>query len=92
MLNFSPSWCGNKERNDWKPALIDCIRRLSFELAISRRILFSSTGGAILPAADETDAGTVATAAADVLRDMFGVTGDSAFSLLNLKNNNNKNN
>jgi len=28
-------------RRFWKPAFIDCIRRLSLELAISRRIRFS---------------------------------------------------
>ena len=43
LLSFSPSHCGSKVLNDWKPELILCIRRLSFELAISLRCLFSST-------------------------------------------------
>lgn len=60
---------------------MDCIRRLSLEFAISRRILFSSNDGGVFPAFDTTDA-----TAADVLvRDIFGVTGDSAFSLFKLR-------
>lgn len=41
LLSFSPSWCGMSVRKFWKPAFIDCIRRLSLELAISLRIRFS---------------------------------------------------
>lgn len=41
LLSFSPSWWGIRVRRFWNPAFIDCIRRLSLELAISRRIRFS---------------------------------------------------
>ncbi len=45
LLSFSPSWWGNRVRRLWNPALMLCIRRLSLELAISRRIRRSwSTG------------------------------------------------
>ena len=60
---------------------MDCIRRRSLELAISRRILFSSNDGGVFPAFDRTDA---TAAVVVVVRDMFGVTGDSAFSLFKL--------
>ena len=39
--SFSPSWCGRSVRKLAKPELMLCIRRLSLEFAISRRILFS---------------------------------------------------
>ena len=61
---------------------MDCIRRRSFELAISRRILFSSSDGGVFPPVDPMEGTTAADA--DVDRDMFGVTGDSAFSLFKL--------
>ena len=44
LLSFSPSWCGKSVRKLWNPAFILCIRRLSFELAISRRNRLSWSG------------------------------------------------
>ena len=41
LLSFSPSWCGKRVLRLWKPALMLCMRRLSLELAISRRTLRS---------------------------------------------------
>ncbi len=82
LLSFSPTWNGIMPRKVWNPALIDCIRRRSFELAISRRILFSSTEAGV--PTPEVTGGMWATATADESRDMFGVTGDSAVSLFKL--------
>lgn len=41
LLSFSPHECGIRIFKLWNPVLIDCIRRRSLELAISRRTRFS---------------------------------------------------
>lgn len=43
LLIFSPWRCGINRRREWKPVLILCMRRLSFEFAICLRS-FLSTG------------------------------------------------
>ena len=43
LLSFSPSPSGSSVLSDWKPALMLCMRLLSFELAMALRTRFSST-------------------------------------------------